>query len=122
MASKTHRDIFNNANAKIVAHGAWAYGHHQALAEAQEDAAAGLPPSNQEAAYALLLLAWLDYADAHARENGSPIGQDGFLGPVWAAMGFSLLKLLNASLGRLDAATLNKAIATSLAREGFDRE
>jgi hypothetical protein len=119
---KTHREYFNRLNNKTDGQGAWASGHVQALAEAQEEAAVGLPPSNVEAAYTQLLLAWLDYADAHQREHASPIGEDGFLGPVWAMMGDTLRKLLNGSLGRLDAATLSRSINASLAREGFERE
>src|SRR5256885_1826352 len=42
-----------------------------------------------------MLRAWARYADQHRERYDASIGDDGVLGPEWAAIGMALLGLLN---------------------------
>ena len=77
--------------------------------------------SKHESAVAAMVKGWLEYADAHRERFESTIGEDGVLGPEWAAIGRGLLGLLNGETGRFDCGTLDAIIANALAGEGFDR-
>lgn len=61
-----------------------------------------------------LIKAWSQYNTYHAAEYGSPVGDDGFLGPAWIEIGRGIRTLLNGSLGRLDAGTLDSFIYDSM--------
>lgn len=75
-----------------------------------------------ERAMALMLAGWAMYADAHADEYESGIGEDGVLGPDWEAIGKALRGLLNGHLGRLDAGAIDSALLGSLQAEGFKED
>lgn len=67
-----------------------------------------------------LIAGWARYADVHRDRFESGIGEDGFLGPAWAAMGANIRTLLNGELGRLDGGTLDSFLCDTLVAEGFD--
>ena|SRR6185312_3801018 len=74
-----------------------------------------------ERAMVKLLTAWSDYALAHQKKYESLIGDDGFLGPEWEAIGDSLRALLNGDFGpRLDGGTLDAFILDTMAENGVD--
>jgi len=62
------------------------------------------------------------YADAHAKEYESSLGDDYVLGPEWAAMVRGLIGLLNGETGRLDCGTLDAVLRGMLNREGLEEE
>ncbi len=66
-----------------------------------------------------LLGAWIDYARLHQGRYESGIGEDGVLGPQWAAIGSAIRGLLNGETGRLDCGSLDTVIYENLAAEGF---
>lgn len=76
-------------------------------------------PRGVEKPFIGMLTAWLEYADTHASNNESGIGEDYVLGPEWETIGRSLLSLLNGSTGRLDCGTLDGLIRSTLVAEGF---
>lgn len=84
--------------------------------------AIGNPRTEFERALVGMLLAWLAYADAHESAYGSAIGEDGVLGPEWAAIGVALHGLLNGDLGELDGGTLDRLLCAVLTQHGFDTE
>ena len=64
--------------------------------------------------------AWTIYADTHAEQYESDIGEDHILGPAWASWGLSLRTLLNGELGPgVDAGTLDHIIVENLTRQGY---
>lgn len=69
-----------------------------------------------------LIRSWLLYADTHRERYESGIGEDGFLGKEWAAIGFSLRDLLNGELGGLDGGLCDGIIVDALEREGWDAD
>jgi hypothetical protein len=77
-------------------------------------------PQPTEAGIVRLLHGWADYADIHKRRYESGIGDDGVLGPAWAAIGANVRTLLNGETGRLDCGTLDSFICSTLTAEGFD--
>lgn len=83
-------------------------------------AAIGCPKPGLEAAFVGLLRAWLEYADAHASQYESTIGQDGVLGPEWARVGAALRGLLNGDLGRMDGGTLDGLLCDMLTDQDFN--
>ncbi len=85
----------------------------------QHQAAVG-SPNQHESGVVRMIAGWLDYADEHRRQYTSGIGEDGVLGPDWAALGAAIRGLLNSDLGRLDRGTLDSIIYETLIDEGFD--
>ena len=77
-------------------------------------------PRGPEIPIVRLIGGWLDYANHHHRRFDSGIGEDGFLGQHWEAIGQALLAMLNGELGRLDGGTLDALIRDTLSAEGFD--
>lgn len=77
-------------------------------------------PYGHEIPVISLLKGWLEYANTHRERYESGIGEDGFLGRHWEAIGFALLALLNGDCGRLDCGTLDGLIRSTLTAEGFD--
>jgi hypothetical protein len=75
---------------------------------------------NQEQAIVSMLRGWLDYARAHRARFESGIGEDGVLGPEWAALGAAIRGLLNGETGRLDCGTLDTILCDTLTAEGFN--
>lgn len=82
----------------------------------RHDEAMAAPRPGHELAVVRLLRGYEEMARAHRDKYGSPIGDDGYLGPVWFAGLTSLKDTLNGELGRLDAGELYRAI-DALARE-----
>lgn len=78
------------------------------------------PVNHGEGTVGGLIRAWLDYADEHARHFESGIGEDGFLGKEWAAIGAAIRGLLNGDCGRLDCGTLDGILYNTLKDEGFN--
>ena len=93
--------------------------HSDTWAKAHERAALS-PNEGFEKALVEMFSGWLRYADIHAGKYESGIGDDGVLGPEWAAIGAALRGLLNGSLGRLDGGTLDALLADTLQAQGFD--
>lgn len=79
-------------------------------------------PKGAEIGVVSLLRGWLEYANTHKELYESGIGQDGFLGEHWEAIGHALLALLNGDCGRLDCGTLDGLIRDVLTAEGFDAD
>jgi hypothetical protein len=79
-------------------------------------------PRGPERPISGMLHAWLLYADSHQERYGSGIGQDGVLGPEWAAIGRALRGLLNGECGRLDCGTVDGIILDTLKAEGFGED
>lgn len=77
-------------------------------------------PMEVESAVSDLIVGWAQYADRHRARYESGIGEDGVLGPAWAAIGASIRALLNGETGRLDCGTLDGFICDTLTAEGFD--
>ncbi len=63
--------------------------------------------------------AWVDYALEHEARFGSPIGEDGVLGPAWEQWGLALRTLLNGETGDLDCGTLDTILVDNLVEQGF---
>jgi hypothetical protein len=78
------------------------------------------PTSEFERALGQMIAGWLRYADACHSRYESGIGDDGVLGPHWAALGAALRGLLNGEMGRLDGGTLDGLLCRTLQQEGFD--
>ncbi len=57
-----------------------------------------------------MLVGWLAYARVHQDRHENAVGNDGFLGDHWEALGRAILGLLNGETGRLDCGTLDKLI------------
>lgn len=72
-------------------------------------AAVHTPRPGFESAILGMLLALAEYADAHAK-GGSDVGEDGYAGDEWRGMVASVRALLTCERGRLDGATLDRAI------------
>ena len=68
---------------------------------------------------AVMLRAWLDYADRYTARYDSGIGEDTVLGDEWAAIGRGLLGLLNGDCGQLDCGTVDGIIRAALIDDGF---
>ena len=65
------------------------------------------------------LITGLDsYTTQHERAYGSPIADDGFLGPAWLNIAKSINRLLNGDLGRLDGGTLDRTLREIVVRGG----
>lgn len=90
----------------------WALRHNAAIRN----------PEGLERGLMRILRGWEDYADQHRTHFGSLIGEDGFLGPQWEAIGDALRSLLNGSLGRLDGGVLDSAIQTIMNENAINTE
>jgi len=77
-------------------------------------------PRGRELAIVRMLQAWELYREQHRQAYESGIGDDGVLGPEWAAIGFAIRGLLNGDCGRLDCGTIDGGICDALTAEGFD--
>jgi hypothetical protein len=102
--------FLNQKGERMPNTGDWQGRHHRALRIAG-------PASN---AIVAMIAGWADYADTHKARYESGIGEDGVLGPAWAAMGGNLRTLLNGELGGLDGGTLDGFLCNTLTAEGFD--
>lgn len=71
---------------------------------------------------AAMLRAWAHYADSHRSRYGSPVGDDGFLGPEWGRIGRGILALLNGEIGGMDGGTLDGMIRDIAKANGIDSE
>jgi hypothetical protein len=60
------------------------------------------------------------YAGTHVRQYGSPIADDGVLGPAFRSSLANLRAMLNGETGRLDCCTLDHAIITLYQAAGFE--
>ena len=78
------------------------------------------PKSEFEKAFVEMLTGWLRYADSHAQQYESGIGEDGVLGVHWAQIGAGLRGLLNGELGRFDGGTLDSVLAGTLEEQNLD--
>jgi hypothetical protein len=67
-----------------------------------------------------MLLGWERYATTHRERYESSIGEDGVLGPEWAAIGESLRGLLNGDCGGWDAGSLCANISRVLREHGCE--
>ncbi len=65
-----------------------------------------------------MVLGWEAYATQHGHRYESLIGDDGVLGPEWAAIGGALIGLLNGNCGRFDCGTLDARIRNFAATHG----
>lgn len=79
-------------------------------------------PRGSEVGVVELLKGWASYADRHHDQYDSGIGDDGVLGPAWAAIGANIRTLLNGECGRLDCGTLDSFLCRTLEAEGFSPE
>ncbi len=86
----------------------------------QHDSAMRVPRAGSESAIVQMLTGWYEYALNHRSRYESLIGDDGVLGPEWAAIGHALLGLLNGDLGRLDGGTLDAFLRNTLADNGAE--
>jgi len=96
----------------------WAFRHNQAVTSA-EATLIGYD-RNFESVLVSMLRGWQFYARQYEARYGFSIGDDGVLGPQWAAIGESLLALLNGELGRLDGGTLGAFIRDTMRENGGD--
>lgn len=78
------------------------------------------PKSEFEKAFVEMLSGWLRYADSHAQQYESRIGEDGVLGVYWAQIGAGLRGLLNGELDRFDGGTLDSVLVGTLEEQDFD--
>lgn len=78
------------------------------------------PKSEFEKAFVEMLSGWLRYADSHAQQYESRIGEDGVLGMYWAQIGAGLRGLLNGELGRFDGGTLDSVLVGTLQEQNSD--
>lgn len=99
------------ANPRLADTTGWQRRHNEAVTA---------PRFGFESALVAMLRGWAGYADAHRHAYDAPIGDDGVLGPEWAAMGQAMLGLLNGDLGRLDGGTLDGFIRNTLASNGAE--
>ena len=77
------------------------------------------PSSGFELAFIKMLDGWILYAEEHAMQYKSSIGEDHFLGPEWKAIGESLRTLLNGSVGEsLHCGLLDREIVDAAAYHG----
>lgn len=67
-----------------------------------------------------MVSAWVKYADRHAKQFGSGIGEDYVLGADWLKMGLAIRGLLNGELYGLDAGTVDAIIHECLIAQGFE--
>jgi hypothetical protein len=88
----------------------------------RHDNAMAFPRPGFEAAIVGMLKGWHNYAVSAKLAHGSPIGDDGVLGPEWQAIGQALLGLLNGDIGRLDGGTLDGFIRNTLRDNGAEVE
>ncbi len=78
------------------------------------------PKPGVERAMVLLIKGWVRYGNEHRRTYDAPLGEDCYLGPLWADMGKALLGLLNGDFGpRLEGGALDAMIRTELREHGF---
>jgi len=77
-------------------------------------------PRGSEQALVNMLRGWLEYAERHAAYYGTPVGDDGVLGPYWADIGQGIRRLLDGPVGRLDCGTIESIITGEMRAEGFD--
>jgi hypothetical protein len=108
-----HLDIVPLANPRLANTGNWQRRHNEAVTA---------PRAGFEAATVAMLRGWATYATAHRTAYDSPIGDDGVLGPEWAAIGHAMLGLLNGDLQRLDGGTLDSFILNTLEANGAEVE
>lgn len=80
------------------------------------------PRPGFESAVLGMLLGLAEYADAHEKAYGSPVGEDLVLGDDVEEIGHALLGLLNGNCGRLDCGTLDGAIRRLLTDVGLKPE
>lgn len=108
---RTCADAINASLAKLARHEpiAWQTRHAETF-RAWGHFPANPAPFGHEAAVVQGIKAAAIYADAHAARFGSPIGEDGVLGPCFASILAGLLGLLNGETGRLDCGTLDGLI------------
>jgi hypothetical protein len=99
------------ANPRLPNTGNWQRRHNDAVTA---------PRAGFEAAIVAMLRGWATYAQAHRDAYDSPIGDDGVLGPEWAAIGHAMLGLLNGDLQRLDGGTLDAFIRDTLTANGAE--
>lgn len=70
-----------------------------------------------------LIKAWIAFADAHRSKFDAPIGDDGYSGPLWYAMGSGLIKLLSGDMGTsLDGGTIDSLIRDCMLANGIDTQ
>jgi hypothetical protein len=90
----------------------WAIAHLKAVEEGIKNPFnVGFGPT-----VARMVYAWGTYADHHLARYGSPIGNDGLLGPAWAKQGESIITLLNGDCDGLDCETIDRLVR-DIARE-----
>jgi hypothetical protein len=63
-----------------------------------------------------------DYAEAHKRTYGSPIGDDGVLGDDWIAAVRALAGLLNGETGQIDCGAFDRKLRDLAELNGFTRD
>jgi hypothetical protein len=63
-----------------------------------------------------------EYACAHKRRYGSPIGEDGVLGDAWIAAVRALAELLNGETGSIDCGTFDRHLRDLASAHGFTRD
>lgn len=104
-------EIVPLANPRLPNTGNWQGRHNNAVTA---------PRAGFEASLVAMLRGWATYAAAHEQAYESRVGDDGVLGPEWAAVGNAMLGLLNGDLSRLDAGTLDGFIRDTLAANGVE--
>jgi hypothetical protein len=90
----------------------WQGQHHRAI----------VYPRGSEVPIVEMLKGWFEYADHHFSQFESLIGDDGFLGQHWEAIGDALRALLNGDCGRLDCGTVDGFILNTMRDNGIDTE
>ena len=89
----------------------WAVAHNRAVS---------VPRDNERIVD--LIRAWQEYATAHAKTNGTPIGEDSYAEPYFREIGHGIHGLLNMDCGRLDCGTLSSAIYDTAKAAGIEGE
>lgn len=124
MLKKTIQDAFGlnmdlnstaplQANRKLPNTGGWQDRHDEALRN---------PRIGFESALVRMMVGWFEYAEEHKQRYESVIGNDHVLGDEWEAMGDALRGLLNGSLERLDAGTLDSFVLKTMRSNGIDTD
>jgi hypothetical protein len=90
----------------------WRGRHHRAI----------VLPNAIERPIVLMLEGWYDYAVQHRVRFDSKIGDDGFLGQHWEAIGDALRALLNGDCGRLDCGTVDAFLLDTMADNSVETE
>jgi hypothetical protein len=79
---------------------------------------AWIGPKEHEQGLRDAIYGWAMIAESHLRRYGSPIGDDGVLGPAWKQIGEGLIDLLNGEIGALDGGSLDGLIRTIAKESG----